>query len=96
MSLAIVPGSFDPMTIGHLELIKTVAKRYDEVVVAVMVNRSKRYLFDMATVAVIISSFYFSCIRDPVQVFLNAYGIFEKSGYMTLCRAAVNFVLSIM
>lgn len=49
MSLAIVPGSFDPMTIGHLELIKTVAKRYDEVVVAVMVNRSKRYLFDMAT-----------------------------------------------
>lgn len=49
MSLAIVPGSFDPMTIGHLELIKTVAKRYDEVVVAVMINRSKKYLFDMAT-----------------------------------------------
>ena len=49
MSLAIVPGSFDPMTIGHLELIKTVAKRYDEVVVAVMVNRSKKYLFDMET-----------------------------------------------
>ena len=49
MSLAIVPGSFDPMTLGHLELIKTVAKRYDEVVVAVMVNRSKKYLFDMNT-----------------------------------------------
>ncbi len=56
----------------------------------------KEYLFDMATVAVIIASFYFSCIRDPVQVFLNAYGIFEKSGYMTLARAAVNFVLSVM
>ena len=49
MSLAIVPGSFDPMTLGHLELIRTVAKRYDEVVVAVMINRSKKYLFDMAT-----------------------------------------------
>ena len=49
MSLAIVPGSFDPMTLGHLELIKTVAKRYDEVVVAVMVNRSKKYLFDTNT-----------------------------------------------
>ena len=49
MSLAIVPGSFDPMTLGHLELIKTVAKRYDEVVVAVMVNRSKKYMFDMNT-----------------------------------------------
>ena len=49
MSLAIVPGSFDPMTLGHLELIRTVAKRYDEVVVAVMINRSKKYLFDMNT-----------------------------------------------
>ncbi len=49
MSLAIVPGSFDPMTLGHLELIKTVAKRYAEVVVAIMVNRSKRYLFDLNT-----------------------------------------------
>ena len=49
MSLAIVPGSFDPMTLGHLELIKTVAKRYDEVVVAVMVNRSKKYLFNTET-----------------------------------------------
>lgn len=49
MSLAIVPGSFDPITLGHLELVKTVAKRYDEVVVAVMVNRSKKYLFDLNT-----------------------------------------------
>ncbi len=49
MSLAIVPGSFDPMTLGHLDIIKTVAKRYDEVVVAVMINRSKKYMFDMET-----------------------------------------------
>ena len=49
MSLAIVPGSFDPMTLGHLEIVKTVAKRYDEVVVAVMINRSKKYLFDTET-----------------------------------------------
>ena len=49
MSIAIVPGSFDPITLGHLELVKTVAKRYDEVVVAIMVNRSKKYLFDLNT-----------------------------------------------
>ena len=49
MSIAIVPGSFDPMTLGHLELVKTVAKRYDEVVVAGMVNRAKKYLFDEQT-----------------------------------------------
>ena len=49
MSLAIVPGSFDPMTMGHLDLIRKAAKRYDEVVVAVMVNPAKRYCFDMKT-----------------------------------------------
>lgn len=49
MSLAIVPGSFDPMTMGHLDLVLKAAKRYDEVVVAVMINASKRYLFDMET-----------------------------------------------
>ena len=47
MSLAIVPGSFDPMTLGHLDVVQNAAKRYDEVVVAVMVNRAKRYCFDM-------------------------------------------------
>ena len=49
MSIAIVPGSFDPMTLGHLELIKEVSTMYDEVVVAVMVNAEKTYLFDMDT-----------------------------------------------
>ena len=49
MSLAIVPGSFDPMTVGHLDVIREASRRYDEVVVAVMVNREKQYLFDMET-----------------------------------------------
>ena len=49
MSLAIVPGSFDPMTLGHLDVVEVVAKRYDQVVVAVMINRAKRYCFDMET-----------------------------------------------
>lgn len=49
MSLAIVPGSFDPMTLGHFDLIEKVASRYDEVVVAVMINDAKSYLFDMDT-----------------------------------------------
>lgn len=47
MSLAIVPGSFDPITLGHLNLIREAATRYDEVVVAVMINAEKEYLFSM-------------------------------------------------
>lgn len=48
MRLAIVPGSFDPMTLGHLDLIRVVARKYDRVVVAVMRNAEKQYLFDDA------------------------------------------------
>ena len=47
--LAIVPGSFDPMTLGHLDLVTDAAKRYREVVVAVMTNEEKQVFFDMET-----------------------------------------------
>lgn len=49
MSLAILPGSYDPMTLGHLEIVKRVCAQYDEVVVAVMVNPKKKTMFDMNT-----------------------------------------------
>ena len=45
MRLAIVPGSFDPMTLGHFDLIRQALARYDRVVVAVMQNAEKQYLF---------------------------------------------------
>ena len=49
MSLVIVPGSFDPMTLGHLDVVRYASQHYDEVVVAVMINADKSYLFDSAT-----------------------------------------------
>lgn len=45
MSRAIVPGSFDPMTLGHVNVIERVAGMFDEVVVAVMINPQKEYRF---------------------------------------------------
>lgn len=39
------PGSFDPITRGHVDLIERSAAMFDEVVVAIMVNDSKHYLF---------------------------------------------------
>jgi pantetheine-phosphate adenylyltransferase len=41
MRLAIYPGSFDPPTLGHLDLIERAAKLFDGVIVAVGVNRGK-------------------------------------------------------
>lgn len=45
MSLAIVPGSFDPMTVGHVDVIERAARIFDVVVVMVMVNSEKEYMF---------------------------------------------------
>lgn len=49
MSLAILPGSYDPMTLGHLHLVERALEQYDEAVVAVMVNPAKQTKFDMET-----------------------------------------------
>jgi pantetheine-phosphate adenylyltransferase len=43
---AACPGSFDPATNGHLDVIRRVAPLFDEVIVAVGVNRSKNRLFE--------------------------------------------------
>ncbi len=43
--IAIYPGSFDPITLGHLDIIERAAKMFDKLIVAVLVNRSKSPLF---------------------------------------------------
>lgn len=48
MRRAIYPGSFDPVTNGHLDVVGRAAKLFDEVIVAVAVNEQKRGLFTAA------------------------------------------------
>jgi pantetheine-phosphate adenylyltransferase len=45
--IAIYPGTFDPITNGHLDIIARASKLYHEVIVAVAVNRSKTPLFTL-------------------------------------------------
>ena len=45
---AIYPGSFDPVTYGHLDIIKRAVKIFDKVIVAVAYNADKETLFDAA------------------------------------------------
>ncbi|MDX6278609.1 MAG: pantetheine-phosphate adenylyltransferase [Nocardioidaceae bacterium] len=45
MTKVVCPGSFDPVTNGHLDIIDRAARLFDEVVVAVLVNESKKGLF---------------------------------------------------
>ena len=42
MKTAICPGSFDPVTLGHLDIIERAAELFDEVIVLVMSNKSKK------------------------------------------------------
>ena len=46
-SIAIVPGSFDPITYGHINILLKAAHEYDKVYLAVMINPQKNYMFSI-------------------------------------------------
>ena len=47
MKRAIFPGSFDPLTLGHYDIIERGAKLFDEVIIAIGVNADKKYMFTL-------------------------------------------------
>lgn len=47
MKIAVFPGSFDPITVGHVDLVRRALPLFDRIIVAVGVNTSKKYLFSL-------------------------------------------------
>lgn len=47
MKIALYPGSFDPITLGHLDVIKRAAKVFDELVIGILCNNNKTPLFSV-------------------------------------------------
>ncbi|WP_296317285.1 pantetheine-phosphate adenylyltransferase [Winogradskyella sp. UBA3174] len=47
MKRAIFPGSFDPITLGHYDIIKRSVTLFDEVIVAIGINADKKYMFSL-------------------------------------------------
>ena len=45
--IAVFPGSFDPITIGHVNLIERALPLFDEIIVAIGINPRKKYLFSL-------------------------------------------------
>lgn len=46
--IAVFPGSFDPITIGHYAIVEKALPLFDKIIIAVGTNTSKKYLFDAA------------------------------------------------
>ena len=47
MRKAIFPGSFDPITLGHYDIIKRSIPLFDEIIIAIGVNAEKKYMFSL-------------------------------------------------
>ena len=47
MKKAIFPGSFDPLTLGHCDIIKRGVTLFDEIIVAIGINAEKKYMFSL-------------------------------------------------
>lgn len=71
MKRAIYPGSFDPATKGHLDILKRATKLFDEVVVVVMTNVKKKnsYAFSVEERA----DFLRRCTKDMEKVKVDSY-----------------------
>lgn len=66
---AIVTGSFDPMTIGHYELVKMASEKFDKVYVVALVNKDKNHMFTLEQRKKIIEL----CVSDLDNVIADAY-----------------------
>lgn len=47
MKRAIFPGSFDPITLGHFDIIERGVKLFDELIIAIGINADKKYMFSL-------------------------------------------------
>ena len=55
----------------------------------------KEMVFSDFEMLIIVASFYFSCIRDPVQIFVSSFGLFRQSRMIPIFRAILNLVFSV-
>jgi pantetheine-phosphate adenylyltransferase len=69
MRLAICPGSFDPLTVGHVDLVERAAALFDRVVVAILVNSDKSPLFSQAERVAIVREVFAPVKNVDVEAF---------------------------
>jgi pantetheine-phosphate adenylyltransferase len=82
-TIAIYPGSFDPITNGHLDIIQRGAKLFDEVIVAILVNPEKAPLFGLeervAMIQTIVSGQFSNVRVDTFEGLLVEYAMRQSA-----------------
>ncbi|MCQ2379356.1 MAG: pantetheine-phosphate adenylyltransferase [Victivallaceae bacterium] len=76
MKRVLYPGSFDPFTNGHLDLVRRACKLFDEVIVGVAVNSGKSPMFDMEERKSLIEQ---SCAGMPQVRVVTISGLMSKA-----------------
>lgn len=69
MAIAVYPGSFDPVTRGHLDIIKRAAKINDHLIVAVLINSAKHPLFTVEERVELLRE----CCKDMPNVTVDSF-----------------------
>jgi len=69
MKKAVFPGSFDPITSGHYDVIKRGAKLFDELIIAIGINADKKYMFSLEER----KKFIEDCFKDEPNIKVVTY-----------------------
>jgi pantetheine-phosphate adenylyltransferase len=74
--VAVFPGSFDPITLGHFDVIKRSTQLFDKVIVAVGINADKKYMFSL---------------EERLEFIRGCFAEFEKVQVMTYHGMTIDF-----
>ncbi len=69
MKRAVFPGSFDPITLGHSDIINRGLQLFDEIIIAIGVNADKKYMFDLEDRVSFIKTLY----RNEPKIKVETY-----------------------
>ena len=69
MRKAIFPGSFDPITLGHVDIINRALPLFDEIVIAIGVNADKQYMFSLEERIQFIKENYKNEVKITVETY---------------------------
>ena len=69
MRRALFPGSFDPLTLGHFDIIKRGVHLFDEIVIAIGINAEKKYMFHLEER----KQFIEEAFKDQPKVIITTY-----------------------